>query len=177
MKTAIITLILLVSALASPADDHNPVRDNLLYQAWPATEGVQVRFARTERISGGIPTAESEVRMFKSTVTYKLYKVTPTELTITVGDDSFTIPAKIAPDAPGFPKLAGSEDVKIGDKVYPCKIYHYTTKAAAETGRNTQGLPAEVTIWLTPDVPGGVIRRQISLTIKASYDIEDTFIP
>jgi hypothetical protein len=175
MKTAILTLIFLVSTLVSPAADHNPMRDNPLYHTWPGKAGIKVLFARTERISGGFPT--TEVQASKSTVTYKLSKVTPTELTIEVGKDSYTIPAQISPDAPGFPKLTGSAEVKIGDKTYPCKVYHYTTKVAAEVGRNTQGIPAEVAIWASPDVPGGVVRRQISLTIKASYDIEDIYIP
>ena len=175
MNTAVLAIIMLAATLAAPAADHQPMQDNPLYQAWPAKEGIQVRFARTEHISGGIPMSGGS--MSRSTATYKLSKTTPAELTIAVGEDSFTIPAKIAPDAPGFPKLTGTADVKIGGKTYPCKVYHYTTKAAAEAGRNTQGLPAEVTVWVTADVPGGVVRRQISLTIKATYEIEDTFIP
>ena len=156
------------------AADSKPEADNPLYHAWPSVAGTKVQFARTTRISGGVPAAKDQVS--RSTVTYKLSKVTPTELTIDVGKDVFTIPAKITPGTPGFPKLTGTEDVKIGEKTYSCKVYRYTTRSAAEAGRDTQGLPAEVTVWVTPDVPGGVVRRQISLTIKASHSIEDTWL-
>jgi RNA polymerase sigma factor (sigma-70 family) len=148
--------------------------DNPLFHLWPSVRGTKVQYARATRITGGVPGGNGQV--LKSTVSYEVFKVTPTELTIKVGEDSFAIPAKIIPNSQEFPKLTGKEDVKIGDKTFSCKVYRYTTTIGAEAGFDTYGLPAEITVWVTPEVPGGVVRRQISLTIRASYNIEDTLI-
>ncbi len=153
--------------------------DNPLFHFWPSQVGTIVQFNRTTRISGGIPGMDDQV--FKSMVTYKISNLTPTDLTIEVSEgnriDNFTIPARMDPESPSFPKFVKAEDVNLGEKTYSCKVYRYQTSSSAEVGRDTQGLSAEVTVWVSPDVPGGVVRRQISLTIKASYNIEDTLAP
>jgi predicted secreted protein len=41
-------------------------------------------------------------------------------------------------------------------------------------GRDGQGLRGQVTVWVADGVPGGIVQRHISLTIRASYDITDT---
>ena len=41
-------------------------------------------------------------------------------------------------------------------------------------GRDAQGLRGRVTVWVAEGVPGGVVKRTISLTIRASYEITDT---
>ncbi len=152
--------------------------DNPLFHFWPSHAGAQVQFDRTTRISGGVPGMDEPA--LKSMVTYKISNLTPTDLTIEVsGDnhmDKFSIPAKMDPESSSFPKFIKAEDVNLGEKTYSCKVYRYQTTSSAEVGRDTQGLPAEVTVWVSPDVPGGVVRRQISLTIKASYNIEDTLV-
>ena len=152
--------------------------DNPLFHFWPSHVGTMVQFDRTTHISGGVPGMEDQG--IKSTVTYKISKLTPTDLTIEVSEDNrvdnFIIPVRMDPESPSFPKFVKAEDVNLGEKTYSCKVYHYQTISSAEVGRDTQGLPAEVTVWVSPDVPGGVVRRQISLTIKASYDIEDTLV-
>ena len=152
--------------------------DNPLFHFWPSHAGTIVQFDRTTRISGGVPGMDDQV--FKSMVTYKISNLTPTDLTIEVsGDnrmDNFTIPARMDPESPSFPKFIKTEDVNLGEKTYSCKVYRYQTTSSAEVGRDTQGLSAEVTVWVSPDALGGIVRRQISLTIKASYDIEDTLV-
>ncbi len=156
----------------------NSEADNPLFHFWPARVGAVVQFNRTTRISGGVPgMAESA---FKSTVTYKISQITPTDLTIEVSEDNrvdhFMMPARLDPASPSFPKFVKAEDVNLGEKTYACKVYRYQTTSSAEVGRDTQGLPAEVTVWVSPDIQGGVVRRQISLTIKASYNIEDILV-
>jgi hypothetical protein len=153
--------------------------DNPLFHLWPSHVGTLVQFDRTTRISGGVPGMEEPA--LKSMVTYKLSRLTPADLTIEVSEDNrvdnFVIPVRMDPESPSFPKFVKAEDVILGEKTYSCKVYRYQTTSSAEVGRDTQGLPAEVTVWVSPDMPGGVVRRQISLTIKASYNIEDTLVP
>lgn len=151
---------------------------NPLFSYWPSHVGASVQFDRATRISGGVPGQADQV--VKSLVTYKMIRLTPAGLTLAVSADStvgdLIIPATLDPASPGFPKFVKTEAVDLDGKTYSCKVYGYQTTSSAEVGLDTQGLPADVTVWVSPAVPGGVVRRQISLTIKASYDIEDTLV-
>ena len=82
--------------------------------------------------------------------------------------------ARLMPDDPALPKPAGSEELKIGDKTYSCAKYTYYTTSKAEMGREPQGLRGRVTVWVADGVPGGIVQRNISLTIRVSYNITDT---
>ena len=53
----------------------------------------------------------------------------------------------------------------------------YSTSSKAEMGRDPQGLRGRVTVWVADGVPGGVVKRNISLTIRVTYDITDTLAP
>jgi len=171
-KSLIVLLISVSSTLAA-----DPI-ENPLYKLWPADVGTKVHFERVMRISGGIPTPMGEERVHNSTVTYQLDKATPTELTITVNKHSFTIPAKLAEGDKRLPKQIGNEEIKFGDRTYNCQIYTYQTSVAEAGSQPTaQGFPAvDITVWVTPEVSGGVLRRRMTYLEKASYEIEDTYV-
>jgi hypothetical protein len=154
---------------------------NPLYAAWKGQEGKTVTFNRTESISGGAPIRGGGARSASSnTVQFALLEFSPAKATIVVTAnpdlpaETLVIPAAVAPGDPAFPKPAGAEQLTIGGKTYACSKYTYSTSSKAEMGRDPQGLRGSVTVWVAPGVPGGVVKRNISLTIRASYDITDT---
>jgi len=153
---------------------------NPLYAAWKGQEGKTVTFNRTERISGGAPIRGGGDRAaFTNSVQFTLVEFSAAQATIKVAapnqpEQTLTIAAKLMPDDPAFPKSAGAEELKIGGKTYPCVKYTYSTTSKAEMGRDPQGLRGRVTVWVADGVPGGIVKRNISLTIRASYDITDT---
>jgi hypothetical protein len=159
---------------------------NPLYAAWKGQEGKTATFSRTERISGGAPIPGGGARAATTqTVVFSLSKITADQAEITVTTDANTtaetlaIPAKLTADDPAYPKPAGTEELKIGDKTYACTKYTYTTNSRAEMGRDGQGLRGRVTVWVADGaggVPGGIVQRKISLTIRVSYDITDTLV-
>jgi hypothetical protein len=157
---------------------------NPLYAAWKGQEGKSVKFNRAETISGGAPIPGANARPpSASQVTYTLSEITAERAVVKVVSDPnspaelLTIPAKLAPEDTSTPKAAGKEDVKIGDHIYACTKYTYSTKSKVELGRDGQGLPGTVTVWLADGVPGGIVKRTVSLTIRVSYFISDTIIP
>ena len=95
----------------------------------------------------------------------------------TAGPDLLIIPASVPANDQAFPKPAGKEDLKIGDKTYACTKYTYSTRSKEEMGRDGQGLPGRATVWLADGVPGGIVQRKIDLTIRASYSITETINP
>lgn len=153
---------------------------NPLYSAWKGQAGKTVIFRRTEQISGGAPMPAGGVRAAtSSTVQFELAEITADRALIKVitpdnaAGDMLTIPAKVAADDLALPKPAGTEKLTIGNTTYACTKYTYTTNAKAEMGLDGQGLRGSVTVWVADGVPGGVVQRQISLTIRATYDITD----
>jgi len=156
--------------------------DNPLYPLWTTTAvGKTVTFNRVSQISGGAPVGGGP-KPTTSKVKFLLTELTPEKALLKVGADPakdgelLIVAAKLAPDDPALPKAAGQEDIKIGATTYACKVYYYTTRSATEAGRDTQGLPARITLWVAPSVPGGIVRRQVELTIKASYSTTDTWV-
>ena len=154
---------------------------NPLYSAWKGQQGKTVTFNRTESISGGAPMPGGGNRSTSSkSVQFALSDFTADQAAIKVTTDpgqpaeTLVIPAKLMPNYPACPKSAGSEKLKIGDKTYTCAKYTYSTSSKAEMGRDPQGLRGSVTVWVADGVPGGIVKRHISLTIRASYDINDT---
>ena len=124
------------SALAAAtALDNNKAADNPLYSFWKGQEGKSVRFNRSELISGGAPIAGVRPAV-TSLVTYALSEFTTKQAVVEVITDenalgnipvlgssidfvlveTLTIPAKLMPEDPGFPKVVGSEELKINDK-------------------------------------------------------------
>ena len=153
---------------------------NPLYRAWQGQAGKTVMFTRTEQISGGAPMPAGAPRAAtSSTVQFALAEITADRALVKVvtpdnaAGDTLTIPAKMAADDPALPKAAGVEKLTIGHMMYACTKYTYTTNAKAEMGQDGQGLRGSVTAWLADGVPGGVVQRQISLTIRATYDLTD----
>jgi hypothetical protein len=157
--------------------------DNPLYNAWKGQEKKTVTFTREETISGGAPIRGGGARAAnQSTVTETCTKITDqqAEIEVKVGDaaaETLIVPAKLLPDNPELPKAAGTEDVKIGDKTYSCKKYTYYTSSKAEMGRDGQGLRGRATVWVADGIPGGIVQRDISLTIRVSYNMTDTLVP
>ena len=124
---------------------------NPLYSVWKGQEGKTVTFNRSEEISGGAPiiggggtpAASSRVQFALSEFTAERAVIKVTNPGMANGAaETLTIPAKLMPDDPAFPKEAGSEDLKFGDKTYACKKYEYSTNSEAEMGRSGQGLAA-----------------------------------
>jgi hypothetical protein len=158
---------------------------NPLYTAWKGQEGKSVTYNRSLLISGGAPIPGGQRKPTSSSVRFVLSQFTAENALIKVAtlplvegeSKTLAIPAKLTPDDPSLPKLAGTEDLKIGDKTYACKKYTYSTNSEAEMGRSGQGLRGRATVWVAEGVPGGVVKREISLTIRASYDITDTLAP
>ncbi len=158
---------------------------NPLYAAWKGQEEKTATFNRTEQISGGAPVPGGNARpATNSTVQFKLSEFTPDQAVIKVATstapaESLTLvePAKLMPDDPAFPKPAGKEELKIGDKTYTCAKYTYTTNSKAEMGRDGQGMRGSVTVWVADGVPGGIVQRHVSLTIRVTYDVTDTLMP
>lgn len=151
---------------------------NPLYEAWKNQAGKTVTFSRSEQISGGAPTGGARPPT-TTPVQFALTELTADQavLKVTAADgapETLTIPAKFQANASAQPKAAGTEELKIGNKTYACTKYTYSTTSKAEIGRDPQGLSAQVTVWLAEGVPGGVVKRHITLTIRASYDITDT---
>jgi hypothetical protein len=154
---------------------------NPLYAPWKGQEGRTVTFTRTERISGGAPIPGGGERAASSnSVQFTLSEFSAGQAVIKVVTapnlpaETLAIPATLMADDPAFPKSAGGEELKIGGKTYSCVKYTYSTASKAELGRDPQGLRGRVTVWVADGVPGGVVQRHISLTIRASYDITDT---
>jgi hypothetical protein len=156
---------------------------NPLYAAWKGQEGKTAAFNRTERISGGAPIRGGGERAASSnSVQFTLLEFSAAQATVKVTasnqpEQTLAIAATLATDDPAFPKSAGTEDLQIGGKTYHCVKYTYSTTSKAELGRDPQGLRGRVTVWVASGVPGGVVKRTISLTIRASYDITDTLAP
>jgi hypothetical protein len=155
---------------------------NPLYDAWKGQEKKTVKFAREESRSGGAPMPGGGVNTSQTTVTDTCTKVADdhAEIDMAVGDaaaQTLKIAAKLMPDDPELPKVAGKEEVKIGDKTYSCTKYTYYTGSDIEMGRSGQGLRGRVTIWMADGVPGGIVKRDISLTIRVTYHITDTLQP
>jgi hypothetical protein len=165
---------------AAPAATAAP---NPLYAAWKGQEGKTVTFNRTERISGGAPIPGGGDRAASTnSVQFTLVEFSAAQAAIKVAApnqpaQTLAIAAKLMPDDPALPKSAGAEELKIGGKTYSCVKYTYSTTSKAELGRDPQGLRGRVTVWVADGVPGGVVKRNISLTIRASYDITDTLAP
>jgi RNA polymerase sigma factor (sigma-70 family) len=164
-----------------PRKEDKPVQDgeNPCYTPWQGKLGETSRFKRTCSISGGPPPGDSRI-VAEQKVSYTLAKLTAEAATIDVTIDGkkqttpITIPANFRAEHPGRPKPAGEEKVTIGEKIYRCKVYRYETRSEAEVGRDCQGLSARVTVWIAPGVAGGVVRRKIELTVKATYTVEET---
>jgi uncharacterized protein (TIGR03067 family) len=175
-------LIVLQRVPEGKADKRMTDSNNPCYTAWAGKPGEMARFTRTCSIIGGPPPGDTRV-VARQTVVYTLLKRTAELATVDVTIDgkrqpkSITIRADLGAEEPGRPRPAGEEKVTIGKKTYPCKVYRYETRSEAEVGRDCEGLPATVTVWITPGVPGGVVRRRIELTIKATYTIEETILP
>jgi inhibitor of cysteine peptidase len=188
-------LALTASALPAVITSDSQAVANPLCNAWKGQEGKSVEFKRSELISGGAPIAGAKPAITSST-RYTLSEFTPKQAVIQVitgSEDAvgvlpslsdspmkfvevetLAIPAKLMPDDPALPKAAGTENLRIGDKTYACTKYTYSTNSKAEMGRDGQGLRGQVTVWVDDGVPGGIVQRHISLTIRASYDITDT---
>lgn len=154
---------------------------NPLYNLWKGQEGKSATFQRSETISGGAPVAGGFGQTSLNTVTYGCEKFTDEQAVIAVklGEapaQALNIAAKMMADDPGYPKPAGKEELKIGEKTYACTRYTYFTGSPAEMGRDGQGLRGRVTVWVAEGVPGGVVQRKILLTIRASYDITETLV-
>jgi hypothetical protein len=191
--TAVLFAAIAVAASGAPltaGDTASPqpvkfqkVAANPLYLAWKGQEGKKVTFNRTERISGGAPVPGGGDRAASSTtVQFALAQFSAGQATITVTTSNqppqtLVIPATLASNDLAFTLTAGSEKLKIGGKTYDCVKYTYSTSSKAELGRDPQGLRGQVTVWVADGVPGGVVKRTISLTIRASYDITDTLAP
>jgi inhibitor of cysteine peptidase len=196
-------LALTGSALAAAtAPDNNKAADNPLYGFWKGQEGGTVLFKRSELISGGAPVAGVKPAV-TSYALYSLSEFTAKQVVVKVttiseivvsrttlssssvdfvtispetdASETLTIPAKLMPDDPAFPKATGAEDLKIFGRTYACTKYTYSTNSKAEMGRDGQGR-GQATVWVADGVPGGIVQRRISLTIRASYDITDTLI-
>jgi hypothetical protein len=154
---------------------------NPCYAAWVGKRGQASRFARTNWISGGAPPGDARV-VARNVVVYALADLSADKATVAVTIDgkkqekAIVIPADLPAGNPGCPKAAGEEEVKIGKKTYRCKVYRYETRSEAEVGRDCQGLAARVTVWMALGVPGGVGRRRIELTVKATYTIDETLL-
>jgi hypothetical protein len=178
----LITIITSLLALITSAQTTAPATvPNPLYDAWKNQEKKTVTFTREETISGGAPMPGRRAPT-TTTISETCTQVTDAEATIAItqGDkpaEILKIPAKISPDDPGSPKLVGTEDIKIGDTTYSCKKYTYSTKNKADLGRDGQGLPGEVTVWIADNIPGGVVQRHVSLTIRVTYDVTDKIVP
>jgi len=164
-----------------PSPPATALVDNPLYPFWTtAPVGKTVAFNRVTQISGGAPVGGA-AKPTTSTVTFLLTELTPEKAVLKVGTDPakdgelLTVAAKLAPDDPALPKAAGKEEIKIGATTYACTVYRYTTKSVVEAGLTTQGLAARITLWVAPGVPGGIVRRQVELAIKASYELVDTW--
>jgi hypothetical protein len=155
---------------------------NPLYQAWKGQEGKTVTFSRTESINGGAPVGGARPTS-SSSVQFTLSDFSPSQAAIKVATDpnqpaeTLIIPARLMPDDPALPKSAGTEELKLGDKTYACTKYTYSTNTKAELSRDPQGLRGSVTVWMAEGVPGGIVQRKISLTIRVSYNITDTLVP
>jgi hypothetical protein len=158
---------------------------NPLYSAWKGQEGKTVTFNRSLQISGGAPIPGGQRKPISSQVQFALSESTAERAVIKVTNlpaadgaaETLTISANLMPDDPAYPKAAGTEDIKIGNMTYACKKYTYATNSKAEMGRDGQGLRGDVTVWVAEGVPGGVVQRQISLTIRVSYQITDILAP
>jgi len=157
---------------------------NPLYIAWKGQEkGRTVTYNRTLTISGGAPPG-SAYTYPSALMKFTLSNFSAEQATIKVttpdfklNPQTFVIPAKLMPDDPALPKFVGAEELKIGGKTYGCTKYSYSTTSNAQIAFVTYGIPGDVTVWLSKGVPGGIVQREISVTIKASYDIIDTLAP
>ena len=154
---------------------------NPLYAPWKGQEGRAVTFNRTESISGGAPMPGGGSRTLPSkSVQFKLAEFSADQATIKITTDAnlpaetLIIPAKLMPDDPALAKSAGTEELKIEGKNYACTKYIYYTTSKAELGREPQGLRGRATVWVADGVPGGIVQRNIVLTIRVTYDITDT---
>jgi hypothetical protein len=164
------------------ADEASLMVANPLYLAWKGQEGKTVIFNRAESISGGasMPGGGSSRESPSIRVEFTLsdYSAEQAALKVTTGTnhqaETLIIPARLLPGDPSLPKFAGKEELKIGGKTYACNRYTYMTTSKAEVGRDTQGLSGKVTVWVADGIAGGIIQRNITLTIRASYDITDT---
>jgi RNA polymerase sigma factor (sigma-70 family) len=155
---------------------------NPLYLAWKGQEGKTITFNRTESISGGAPVGGARPAS-SSPVQFTLSDFSPDQATIKVATgpnqpaETLILPARLMPEDPALPKSAGTEELKLGDKTYACTKYTYSANSKAELGRDPQGLRGSVTVWMAEGVPGGIVQRKISLTIRVSYNITDTLVP
>ena len=176
-----IVLSPLGSAFAAKEKPSDPVA-NPLYNPWTGQEGKTVSFQWQLRISGGAPPGKERVAE-EGKATYTATKVTEENVSLEITGNpketkrKVTISAQLPAKVANLPRLVREEEVTIGKTTYKCKVYTYETRSEAEIGRNPQGLPAQVTVWVAPKVPGGVVRRQISWTVKASYTLEETLEP
>ena len=155
---------------------------NPLYLAWKGHKGKTVVFDRAESISGGAPVPGGSGSRKSPSVRVEFvlsdYSAEQAVLKVTTGTnlqaETLVIPARLLPGDPSLPVFAGREELKIGGKTYACTRYNYMTTSKAEVGRDAQGLSGRVTVWVADGIPGGIIQRNITLTIRASYDITDT---
>jgi hypothetical protein len=158
---------------------------NPLYSAWKGQQGKTVTFDRSVQISGGAPMRGVQRKPISSQIQFALFEYTAEQALIKVttlpaaggAEKTLTISAKLMADDPAFPKEAGTQDLHIGEKTYACKKYTYSTDSEAEMGRSGQGFRGRVTVWVAEGIPGGVVKREISLTIRASYQITDILSP
>ena len=154
---------------------------NPLYMPWKGSPGKTVTINRIENIYGGAPMPGGGARILPpKPVTYTLTSLDSSGATLKVTTspnqpaETLFIPSSLSSDDPSLPKPSGTEDLKISDKTYHCTKYTYLSTSKAELGRDPQGFSAHVTVWIADEVPGGIVRRQIGLTIRVSYDITDT---
>ena len=137
LQISFLTALVCALAPALRAQDATPVPEaNPLYSAWKGQEGRTATFNRTESRSGGAPmrgggdgrTAPA------SSVQFTLSEISAAQATIKVAAnpdqpaETLVISAKLMPDDPAFPKSAGTEDLKIGDKTYHCARVHVLHK-------------------------------------------------
>jgi hypothetical protein len=149
---------------------------NPLYEAWRGLEGKTIAFNRTESLGGGAPVpGDGGSRALPSkSIRFTLAKFSADQAAIKViadahqAEETLVIPAKLMPEDPTLPKPDGTGELTIGGKTYSCVKYLYYTGSAVELGREPQGLRGRVTVWVADGVPGGIVRRNIELTIRVT---------
>jgi hypothetical protein len=159
---------------------------NPLYAPWKGQEGKTVTFNRTIQQYGGAPNpgGKEAPPPASNPVQFTLSQFTPDQAVIKFAnpkapDESVTliVPAKLMPDDPALPKADGAEELKIGDKTYACTKYTYQTKSKAELGEEVYGMSGRITVWVADGVPGGIVKRQISVTYRVTHITTDTLAP
>jgi hypothetical protein len=106
----------------------------------------------------------------------------------TIADDAITVELSTASPAPGAsPNIStqkipakvdsanvkddGTEDIKVGDKTYHCKVMEIKQSVPGRGG--TTASDVLVKIWSNSDIPGGVVQETYSIK-SGQYDIQFT---